>query len=203
MPRIVDKAAKREDILQAAMRVFARKGYNYTKMSDVAQEAGIGKGTIYEYFPGKSQLLLEAYEAYLAASQKEVDRILQSDLDPLAKIQEIIFSIVRIYARDPDLMRVFFDFWVESMHSPAGPQMDFKTLYETYRGLIRKLLREAELAGQIRSDLGPHVPSVLIALVEGTFLQWMIDPDAFDILQVAKDVVDVLMRGLRNSAPQK
>ncbi|RMF59539.1 MAG: TetR/AcrR family transcriptional regulator, partial [Calditrichaeota bacterium] len=47
-PKVVDKTAKRQEILDAALRVFARKGFKNTKMIDIAEEARIGKGTIYE-----------------------------------------------------------------------------------------------------------------------------------------------------------
>lgn len=56
------KESKRDLIMDAAIQVFSRKGYHHSKMEEIAVEAGIGKGTIYEYFPGKLQLLQEIME---------------------------------------------------------------------------------------------------------------------------------------------
>ena len=200
MPKIVDKAAKREEILQAALKVFARQGYNYTKMIDIAREADIGKGTIYEYFRSKEEILLAAYDNYMQVSNEGIARILASPITPLEKIREIILQTIRIYASDPEIMRVFFDFWIESTHNENITEMDFRKLYADYRVLARNLLEEAKQAGQVRKDIGENVPSILVAVVEGTFLQWIIDPEAFDILKMAEDIVDTLFRGLTAAA---
>ena len=196
MPKIVDKAAKRDDILKAALKVFARKGYNYTKMIDIAREADIGKGTIYEYFRSKEDILLTAYNQYVQRSRRVVDDILAGSVSPLEKIRQIILQTISIYAQDPSVMRVFFDFWIESTHNDSVTDMDFKKLYADYRSLAKRLLDEAQAAGQIRRDIGKHVSSILIAVVEGTFLQWIIDPEAFDLSEMAEDIVDTLIRGL-------
>ena len=56
MPKIVDKEAKKLDIVHAALKEFARRGVANTKMADIATAAGIGKGTIYEYFKDKNEM---------------------------------------------------------------------------------------------------------------------------------------------------
>ncbi len=61
MPKIVDKEAKRKKILEASMRVFAKKGVENTKMKDIAKSAGIGKGTIYEYFNSRDEILQKSF----------------------------------------------------------------------------------------------------------------------------------------------
>ena len=57
-PRIVDREAKRKQILGAAMTVFARKGINDFRMIEIAEAANMGKGTLYEYFPSKDELII-------------------------------------------------------------------------------------------------------------------------------------------------
>ena len=64
-PIIVDKELKKQDILVAALKVFARQGIAKTKMIDIAIEAGIGKGTIYEYFRSKEEVIRESFQAFL------------------------------------------------------------------------------------------------------------------------------------------
>ena len=64
-PRIVDREEKARQIIHHASVVFARKGYNATKIDDVAASAGIGKGTVYEYFNSKQDLFLAVFDAYI------------------------------------------------------------------------------------------------------------------------------------------
>src|SRR3546814_8314834 len=62
MPKIVDKDAKRLSLIEAAAIVFAREGFARTKMAHIAAEAGVGKGTLYEYFASKNELFLSVCE---------------------------------------------------------------------------------------------------------------------------------------------
>ena len=63
--RIVDRQEKARQIIQHATAIFAHKGYNATKIDDVAASAGIGKGTVYEYFESKQDLFLAVFDAYM------------------------------------------------------------------------------------------------------------------------------------------
>jgi AcrR family transcriptional regulator len=69
MPRIVDKKEKAARIGSAAITVFRRLGYHRTRMVDIAEAAGIGKGTLYEYFRNKDEILRFEFERYFAAFQ--------------------------------------------------------------------------------------------------------------------------------------
>ena len=55
MPRIVDKSRKKVEIMEAALRIFTKKGFSNSTISDIAIESGIGKGTVYEYFNNKAR----------------------------------------------------------------------------------------------------------------------------------------------------
>ena len=197
MPKIVDKEAKSAEIQQAALRVFARKGFNYTKITDIAREAGIGKGTIYEYFRSKNEILHSAYESYLHEVDSEIEALMHSPLSAFEKIQEIVARSLTYYARDPEAVRIFFDLWLESTHSFDETGINFKKFYADYRTLARQLLDQAIAEGDVRADLPADAPSVLISAIEGTFLQWIIDPEAFSLPEMARAIVDVLIKGLQ------
>ena len=67
MPRTVDKEEKARSIGRAALKVFRQKGYHPTRMSDIAKAAGVGKGTVYEYFRNKLQILQFVLDEYFTA----------------------------------------------------------------------------------------------------------------------------------------
>ncbi len=64
-PKIVNRQEKREHILRAALKVFSDKGISEFKMIDIATAAGIGKGTIYEYFPGKDDIITGCFNIFM------------------------------------------------------------------------------------------------------------------------------------------
>ena len=85
-PKIVDKELKKMEILHAAIKVFASKGIPNTKMIDIAREAGIGKGTIYEYFRSKKEIIQETFQAFL----QELDQVEEDadtrETDPFSRL---------------------------------------------------------------------------------------------------------------------
>lgn len=196
-PRSVDRDERRAHILQAALRVFARQGYSYTVVEDVAQEAGISKGTIYLYFDSKDELVLAAFELFEEQMEAETDHILASEKPPLEKLRALGQRFLDLVTSNEALERVLLDLWVAGLHNENLPQIDFKRLYSEYRALVRRLLEEAIAEGTVRDDLPPHAPSVVLAAVDGIVLQWLMDPEAVPIDRMGEQVMDTLFKGLR------
>ncbi|MEV4065738.1 TetR/AcrR family transcriptional regulator, partial [Nonomuraea dietziae] len=113
MPKRVDHAARRQEILQAAVRVFARKGFASSRIEDVAAEAGIAKGSVYLSFDSRDALLQAAFESYAAESAQ-----LLASLEPgpaLDRLATLVRRVVAMLAAHPDHARVLVDLW------SAGP----------------------------------------------------------------------------------
>lgn len=190
-------ADRRAQIREAALRVFARKGYRNTVVEDVAEEAGVAKGTVYTYFDRKEDLLGAVYEGLMAKMERQQKQILASDQPPLEKIRALHRNFADLLGGDGELARVMLDIWVAGMQDPERFGIDFKSLYAEYRTLVRQLLEEAEARGDVRSDLPGVTPAVLIGAIEGVLLQWVLDPDGVDFPDAADDILDVLYRGVR------
>ena len=71
-PKIVDKEKRKKEIIDATLKLFSQKGYEATSMSQIAELAGIGKGTIYEYFESKEELILNAVKSWVEIMESEV-----------------------------------------------------------------------------------------------------------------------------------
>jgi TetR/AcrR family fatty acid metabolism transcriptional regulator len=102
----VDPVDKRRLILDAAVRVFARRGFHHCRVSDVADEAGVAYGLVYHYFESKEEILntlfLERWQIMLDAIA-EIDA---RDLPVRDKLYSIAGFIIDSYRHDPDLMKV-------------------------------------------------------------------------------------------------
>ena len=82
MPRIIDKKEKKAKILEASIRVFAKKGLSNTKMADIAEAADVGKGTIYEYFRSKDEILEASFQYFVEGVEKILSGKLAGIADP-------------------------------------------------------------------------------------------------------------------------
>lgn len=85
-----DKQSKRDMILKAAYDLFVKKGYLDAKIIDIAEAAGIGKGTVYEYFESKDAIFLELFKTEVAAGYKKLPEILEAELDSETKLKQYI-----------------------------------------------------------------------------------------------------------------
>lgn len=194
------RADRRDQIRQAALRVFARKGYRNTVVEDVAEEAGVGKGTIYTYFDRKEKLLGAVFEDLIDEMEAEHARILESDRAPLEKIRGLLQSFTDIMADREELAPVMLDIWVAGMRDPERFGIDFATLYAEYRALVAGLLERARARGEVAEDLPSVTPALLIGAVEGVLLQWVLDPEGVEFPEASDDILDVLYEGISSPA---
>ena len=115
-PKIIDKKAKKEEILKAAIKVFAQKGVTNTKMVDIAETAGIGKGTIYEYFESKDDIFAEAFHHFMEELNAVMAKRLFRIYDPIEKLAALIKGWVEVVQfHSADFMEIMMDFWAEGV----------------------------------------------------------------------------------------
>lgn len=180
----MDKAARRQEILAAAVRVFARKGFAASRIDDVAAEAGIAKGSVYLYFDSRDALLAAAFDAH-AARVADTLAAVDTAAEPLDRLAALVRATVAMLAEDADLARIQLELW--------STPLDIAGVYREYRATIAELLRAAELRPGLDPD---RTATVIIGAIEGCLVQWLVDP-AVSLGELAEPIVDVCVAGLR------
>src|SRR5262244_1914291 len=97
---------KPQQIIEAAIRVFARNGYYHSRVSDIAREAGIAAGTIYLYFRTKDEILVTLFREKMAHFVAAVRKAISDAPDPVSKLRRLIALHFQILEEDPDLAGV-------------------------------------------------------------------------------------------------
>lgn len=200
MPRIVDKESKRREILEAAMRVFARSGVVKTRMEEIAREAHVGKGTIYEYFRSKEELFGAAFPHLFANIEERISRILEAESDPVQQLRKVMeLTYTALVEEHPDLMEIMMDFWAEAVRQQDSQMLalfDLNAVYQKYRLLFIDIYQRGVKANQFRA-FEPHlVACTLIAVGDGLFLQWILFRGVFDLRQAYRMATESLLSGL-------
>ena len=186
---------KRRLILDAAVRVFASKGYHASRVGDIAEEAGVAHGLLYHYFRSKEELLetifRETWRNLLDAvrSVEETDETARERLAGIAKI------LLRAWRRDPDLVRVLVREVTRSSHL----QRRVDEIDQAFAGLERIIARGQE-EGEFRADLDPRMVSyVFYGALEEILTGWVLgqleDGDEA-IARAEETVVAVVCSGL-------
>jgi AcrR family transcriptional regulator len=188
---------KRRVILDAAVRVFARRGFHICRVSDIADEAGVAYGLVYHYFSSKEEILdtmfLERWEVMLEAIA-ETDA---SSLAPLGKLRAVASFIVDSYRRDPELMKVIIVEVTRAANTFGRTHM--AKIKEAYAG-VAGIVSEGQRSGAFRADVDPRFAALAFyGLVEQVLTDWILDerPVSDGDIEHAKDlIVDTIAHGL-------
>src|SRR4051794_30819300 len=194
---LTDRSTGQEDkrrlILDAAVRVFARKGYHTSRVGDIAEEAGGAHGLLYHYFRSKEELLetifRETWRDVLDAvrSIEETDETARERLAGVAKI------LLRAWRRDPDLVRVLVREVTRSSHL----QRRIDEIDQAFAGLERIIARGQE-HGEFRTDVDPRMVSyVFYGALEEILTGWVLGKleDGDDAIARAEETVVELVCG--------
>ncbi len=166
-------AEKRRVILDAAVRVFARRGFNGCRVSDIADEAGVAYGLVYHYFRSKDEVLdtlfLERWNVML-----DVIRDLDgTDLTPRDKLAAITGFIVDSYRHDPELMKVIIVEVTRAANSFG--QTHFAKIREAYE-LIADVVAEAQARGDFKDTVTPQFAALAFyGAIEQVLTGWIFD----------------------------
>jgi len=154
----VAKAAdKRRIILDAAVRVFARKGYHTSRVGDIAEEAGIAHGLLYHYFASKEQVLETVFRENWSELLAAFARIEASDEPASEQLDGIVKVLLRSWRNAPDLVRVMVREVARSPHL-QGQVDEIREGFTT----IQRVIERGQAEGSFRSDLDARLASWIV-----------------------------------------
>jgi len=189
---------KRRLILDAAIRVFARKGFHHCRVSDVADEAGVAYGLVYHYFDSKEEILntlfTERWQLMIDAIV-EIDE--KQDVTAREKLYMVASFIIDSYRHEPDLMKVIIVEVTRAANTFARVHLDKIT--EAYQ-LIAEIVEKARQDGSFKSE----IPSQFAAMcfygaIEQLLSAWIFEivPETDEEFEQAKSwVVEAICGGL-------
>jgi AcrR family transcriptional regulator len=184
---------KRRLLLDAAVRVFARKGFHAARVGDVAEEAGVAYGLIYHYFASKDEVLETIFRDAWGALLEAIAAVEETEEDPREQLRKVVAIVLRTWRSDPDLVRVLVR---EITRSPAM-QEQIGELGHAFDALQRIIER-----GQARGDFAAGLDARLSAYVvygalEEILTGWVLGrlPDGDDDVTRAETTVVTMLDG--------
>jgi AcrR family transcriptional regulator len=188
--------AKRRLILDAAVRVFARQGYEASRVGDIATEAGVAYGLVYHYFGSKEAVLEAVFREQwgrLLAAVALAEETGETAPEQLALVVKIV---LRTWRDDPNLVRLLVREITRSPH--ITDELD--EISQAFRSLQRMIAR-GQAEGTFRSDLDPQIAAwMLYGGLEEVLTGWVLGqlPDTAEALAAAeREVTATLVGGLR------
>jgi AcrR family transcriptional regulator len=190
---------KKARIISAAALVFAQKGYTGTLMAQVAQAAGIGKGTIYEYFKSKEDLFFAVFEHIMAESGEQMAAAAGKPNGSTAnRLGLMATALIQTWMAKLDLYALVMEFWSATTALTCRQRFKaaFKAGYADFRQLIARLIQKGIDDGEFISGIDPQkIAAALIGSWDALLLQAWLDPE-FDPLAASQEHMQVLLRGM-------
>jgi TetR/AcrR family fatty acid metabolism transcriptional regulator len=187
--------ARRDRIREAAVRVFARKGFHSARVGDIAAEAGVAHGLMYHYFESKDALLESVFRDTWTAMLELMREVEESGEPAAEQLRKVAAVVLRTWRRDPDLVRVL----VREVTRTPQIQQQAAEVGQAFEA-IERIVRSGQERGELRSDLDARLAAlVLYGALEEILTGWVIGqlPDGDeDIARAEHDVVEVVVGGL-------
>ncbi len=172
-PKIVDRDKKRAEILHAAMKVIAAQGVADFKVIDIAIAAGVGKGTLYEYFPSKDDLVISCFHQFFEDYQAHAEKGLTESNDPADNICQFIKLSFDFFRDQKERLDIIFDFYAAGL-----PRRNGRPLLDGMDDIYRQLIAEVEvmitdgIEREVFRPVNAHLAaSHLLALLDGLTFQ--------------------------------
>jgi TetR/AcrR family transcriptional regulator, fatty acid metabolism regulator protein len=187
-------ADKREAILRAAIRVFARNGYFNSKVADIAREAGVADGTVYLYFKSKEEILHSIFDRSMGEAIADGRKQLEGISDAREKLRRIALLHLERLGADRDLAVVF---QVELRGSTKFMEEFSAAGFAEYLGLIRSTIEEGQDAGLFRPQLNAKLlAKILFGALDEMATNWILSKRRYKLAPLAEQVLDIFLHGV-------
>ena len=188
---------RRRQILDAAVRVFARQGFHASRVSDIAREAGVAYGLVYHYFNSKEQVLNELFTERWSLLLAAIEEIDAQSIPPREKLDAVAGFIIDSYRHDRELMKVIIVEVTRAANSFGRTHLpEINRAYEQ----IAKIVRDAQAEGTFRGDIDPVIVSMwFYGAIEQLLSGWVFEliPAADADFERAREmVVETICGGL-------
>jgi TetR/AcrR family transcriptional regulator, fatty acid metabolism regulator protein len=186
---------KYQRILNAAILVIAEHGYFQSRVSEIADRAGVADGTIYLYFKNKEEILKAAITSAFTEFLRRVRRELEDVDDPVAQLNRLAHLHLSALAANKPLAAVF---QTELRHSAKFLAEFSRTELKQYFDLIREIVRRGQQAGTFRPEISDKiVANCFFGALDEMVTSWVLSDHDYSLEGAAGAVADVIIAGLK------
>jgi TetR/AcrR family transcriptional regulator, fatty acid metabolism regulator protein len=192
----VTQQDKRRQILEAAVRAFARRGYHACRVGEIAEEAGVAYGLVYHYFGSKEEVLESIFRDTWTQMLARIREVAESGEPANEQVRKVTALLLRTWRRDPDLVRVLVS---EVTRSPEQLRRQIDEIGHAYEAL-EQIVANGQKSGEFRSDIDPQIAATIFyGALEEVLTGWVMGqlPDGDeDIARAERDLTGLVVDGL-------
>tara|TARA_B100001013_G_scaffold341495_1_gene266073 strand:+ start:536 stop:1138 length:603 start_codon:yes stop_codon:yes gene_type:complete len=193
--KVEKSTAKRQQILDSAVAVFAEKGFYNAKVTDIAHKAGIAHGTVYLYFQTKEDILIQIFEEKFEELVSYIFMEVGTEQNALAKLRRLILIQLQMVETNPELTELML---LEARQSSKFILSSAISKIGDYCDKIEGILKEGIEEGLVRPDLDLTVASTMLySGIEGIATRWMLENKHYNLNSCAEQLTQLFIDGIR------
>jgi len=196
--------AHREEILSAAEKVFAAKGFFPTTMSDIAREAEFGTGTLYNYFKSKDELYFTLIEEKVEKINHLVKAELSQKNSAVERIKNALMLQFEFMERNRDFFRIYisersrFEWTVKD---DLGKAVHEKMVM--YINLLAEVMRQGTKEGEFRPLDSMDLAHALVGIFNSFVFEWLISQKTYPLISKLDTVLEIFLSGVQQIERRK
>ena len=194
------KKVKRQLIIDAAIEVFSRNGFQNSTISQIARKANVAEGTIYQYFKNKEDLFFSIPVEKTKEFTRELDLHLQGITGPVNKIRKFIWYYLYFFKMNPDYGRILM---LEMRVSKSFTETETYDFLKQSTRRILEAIEEGQEENMIRKDTNRFLNRQLIlGTLEHIVTRWLLKEGKYDLMEHYNGVTELVFHGICNSQTQ-
>ncbi|TAL23824.1 MAG: TetR/AcrR family transcriptional regulator [Nitrospirae bacterium] len=195
---------KKEDtklkIINVALRLFQGQSFDVTTMEQIADEADIAKGTLYNYFPVKEAIISEYWQNSVDELKPQAAKLIQSLPDTKARLNSLFKKTAEFLKAHQDITNAYIRYRMQGM----GNCERNKSLRSGFEGILVSIISTGQKAGDIRQDINAEqLARYLEMMYLLVCLMWLSGPDMFPLEKNLKQMVDLFLSGAKSNREAK
>jgi TetR/AcrR family fatty acid metabolism transcriptional regulator len=182
-------------IIDAALEVFAEKGFHNATIAEIARKAHVSEATVYEYCGSKEDLLFSIPEEITRSSVERVESILPFVKGAENRLRAVVYGYYQVYRDNPQYSSLVL---LDLKHNRKFMQTEGYHMVRKAAGILLDVIKEGIESGEFRSDIDPQlVRSMVLGTIEHVFFRWHLMERQEELPDFVDSVMEIIMGGIR------
>jgi len=192
--------ARRQEILEAATRLFAKQGYHGTSMSEIAREAEFSTGSLYNFFRNKEELYFKLLEEKISLLEAQVYAVIDGPGGVLEKLGTFVDVFIHFFEAERDFFRIFAEQRGQFELSAKGQFADvIHDRYEHYLGAMVNLMRQGINEGLFKPLNPAELALIFMGIINTMLIIYVNSGESYNLKEKRAVILDVFLNGTRRT----
>ena len=196
------KNERKEQIMDAALKVIISKGYDNSRMDDIVDLSSMSKGAIYWYYKSKKEVYLNLVNYWVIKYSTVINHIVEEDDSPAEQLKDVFEYFILQYEQDPSAFKALVEFW-----SLAGRDKDFHKkldkVYSNFLEFLERIINRGVKSGEFKNlDVRITALSIMVN-IEGIIWFTLFDAHGLSAKEYINTITNFILSGLINKSNVK